>query len=142
MIFIAKGTATMGITKRDRDGNIVEHTPAKFTVDDKGGSVAIGKLDPDDTLVKEPITSMYGDWDASGYLSEILDLLQPTRSINLPPLREIVKSAAQYGECPFLEHCPSAYCVNCCVREWIDEDYRASYCEACGARMDLEGRDG
>ena len=41
MIFLAKGTCTLGRTTRDKDGNIIESAPARFIWDKKGGSIAV-----------------------------------------------------------------------------------------------------
>ena len=47
MIFLVKGTCTLGRKMRDRDGNIIKEIPATFTSDPNGGSVAVGIMDGD-----------------------------------------------------------------------------------------------
>ena len=84
MIFLAKGTCTLGITTRDKDGNIIETTPARFICDKKGGSIAVGHMDPGSKEIYEDTVSIFGDWDAAGYMAEMLKLLQPARKVNVP----------------------------------------------------------
>lgn len=121
MIFIAKGTTRLGVNKI-RNGEVVEETQATFTIDEDGGSVGIGDIDPETMKIKE-LSAIFGDWDAAGYLQMVMELLKPSRKPNLPPLREIVKAgASSYGDCPFLDWCPKCSCRDCCVREWIDEN--------------------
>lgn len=121
MVFIATGTCTLGVTTRDKDGNILESRPAQFTPTKDGGSVAVGLLDPE-TMQPIEITSMYGDWDAAGYMAEILKLLNPVRKINLPDLKEIVKAAYQEdGNDLLCDYCKSMNCRDCIIKEWKEE---------------------
>lgn len=121
-IFIATGTCTMGMTKTDKDGNVVSHTPAQFTIDDTGGSVAIGELDPETMKPKEPVTGIYADWDAAGYLTMALELLKPSRTINIPDLRAMILAAIRDGTdfCTYCER-QGYYCRDCIIREWEEE---------------------
>lgn len=112
----------MGVTTRDKDGNILESRPAQFTPTNDGGSVAVGLLDPE-TMQPIEITSMYGDWDAAGYMAEILKLLNPVRKINLPDLKEIVKAAYQEdGNDLLCDYCKSMNCCDCIIKEWQEEE--------------------
>ena len=122
MVFIVTGTCTFGVTTRDKDGNILESRPAQFTPTKDGGSVAVGLLDPE-TMQPIEITSMYGDWDAAGYMAEILKLLNPVRKINLPDLKEIVKAAYQEdGNDLLCDYCKSMNCRDCIIKEWREEE--------------------
>ena len=122
MVFIVTGTCTLGVTTRDKDGNILESRPAQFTPTNDGGSVAVGLLDPE-TMQPIEITSMYGDWDAAGYMAEILKLLNPVRKINLPDLKEIVKAAYQEdGNDLLCDYCKSMNCCDCIIKEWQEEE--------------------
>ena len=122
MVFIVTGTCTLGVTTRDKDGNILESRPAQFTPTKDGGSVAVGLLDPE-TMQPIEITSMYGDWDAAGYMAEILKLLNPVRKINLPDLKEIVKAAYQEdGNDLLCDYCKSMNCRDCIIKEWREEE--------------------
>ena len=121
MVFIVTGTCTLGVTTRDKDGNILESRPAQFTPTKDGGSVAVGLLDPE-TMRPIEITSVYGDWDAAGYMAEILKLLNPVRKINLPDLKEIVKAAYQEdGNDLLCDYCKSMNCRDCIIKEWKEE---------------------
>ncbi|MGN0998668.1 MAG: hypothetical protein ACI4PO_03875 [Faecousia sp.] len=120
IIFLAKGTATMGRTKRDKDGNIVESSPAQFTVDDAGPCVAVGELDPETMQPKDPVTGLFGDYDASGYLSMALELLHPSRRVNLPDFAAIIRAAMKDGVY-FCDYCEGYGCMECAVKEWKEE---------------------
>lgn len=122
MIFLAKGTATMGRTTRDKDGNIVSHTPAQFTVDDSGSCVAVGELDPETMKPKGPVTGIYGYWDAAGYLAQVMELLKPERTVNIPDLRSMILAAIKDGT-DFCSYCERQgyYCRDCIIREWEEE---------------------
>lgn len=47
MIFLATGHTTLGMNKRDKDGNITESVPARFEFEPGGPCVAVGELDPE-----------------------------------------------------------------------------------------------
>lgn len=124
IIYLAKGTATMGMTKRDADGNIVESKPAQFTFDGTGPCVAIGELDPETFQPKEPIKSLFGDYDAAGYLAQALELLQPSRAVNIPDFKAIIQAAVKENARErdyFCDYCQNWKCSDCIVNEWMDE---------------------
>ena len=122
MVFLATGTCTLGRTQTDKDGNVVESTPAQFTTDNAGGSVAVGLLDPETMQPAEPVTGIFGDWDAAGYLAAALKLLNPARKVNIPDLKAIVKKAYQEdGNDLLCDYCESRHCPDCIIREWKDE---------------------
>lgn len=122
MIFIAKGTCKLGVTRRDKDGNVTESTPAQFIWDEKGGSIAVGHMDPESKEIYEDTVSIFGDWDAAGYLEDALKLLKPKRRINIPDLRAIVQAAYEEDGCDLLcDYCKSVNCRDCIVREWKEE---------------------
>ncbi len=122
MIFLAKGICTLGRTQRDRDGNITSSTPAKFTWDSAGGSIAIGEMAADSKEIKEDSVSIFGDWDAAGYLQKVLELLKPRRKINIPDLKAIVQTAyREDGNDLLCDYCQIANCQDCIIREWKEE---------------------
>ena len=119
MIFLATGHATMGRTTRDKDGNIVEESQAKFEFADDGGCVAIGPLDPD-THMPQSITGLFGDWDAAGYMAMALELLKPARPVNIPDLASIIQAAIKDGV-DVCDYCQSLNCPDCAVKEWKED---------------------
>lgn len=121
MIFIATGTCTLGMTKRDKDGNVESSTPARFTWDDKGGSVAIGYMDPASKEINEESVSIFGDWDAAGYLSKALQLIKPRRSVNIPDFKAIVNALWEKDRTDVCDYCRGYNCRDCIVNEWKEE---------------------
>ena len=122
MIFIAKGVCHLGQRQKDKNGNVVKETPAKFAWDNAGGSIAIGKMDPNSKEIYEDTVSIYGDWDAAGYIEEMLKLLQPARTVNIPDLKKIVQTAYQEdGNDLLCDYCKSMNCRNCIIKEWKEE---------------------
>lgn len=63
----------MGVCTRDKEGNIVKQTPAQFIVEDDGSCVAVGIIDSETLKINEPVSAIYGDWDAAGDLEQLLD---------------------------------------------------------------------
>ena len=123
MIFLAKGTCTLGNRRFDAAGKVVEEKPAKFETDPNGGSVAVGVLD-DDTMEPTAPAEVFGDYDPWGYLGHALKLLAPTRAGNIPDFENIFKNAYQdYGntECPALNYCERPSCDDCIVHQWMEE---------------------
>lgn len=123
MIFLAKGHCYLGHTTRDKDGNIVEKSEARFETDPEGSSVVVGILD-DDTLEPTAPTEVFGDFDPWGYLSHALKLLAPKRPGNIPDFESIFKKEYQdHGntECPALIYCDRSNCDDCIVYEWMEE---------------------
>lgn len=106
-IFMAVGTCRMGQTMRDKDGNVIKHTPASFEPDPEGGSIVIGKAKiTDDGIETEGPADVFGDWDAAGYLSRVLEILKPRRKVNVPDLRETVRAATAARDDDFIcEYC-------------------------------------
>ena len=122
MIFLATGTVTMGMTKRDKDGKVVSSTPARFTWDDAGGSIAIGYMDAETKEIIEESVSIFGDWDAAGYLAEVLDLIKPRRPVNIPDFKAIIQKAyTAAGEHPLCVYCQGINCQDCIMKEWTEE---------------------
>lgn len=75
---------------------------------------------------------VFGDYQAAEYLRRAVELLQPSRPINIPNFRAIVREAVRQGvdicECcrPLenqrdgeIRHTPA--CADCIVREWMEE---------------------
>lgn len=121
-IFLAKGTAMMGMTTRDAHGNVT-HTSPQFKTGEHGGCIAIGELDIETGKIMEPIESIFGDYDAAGYLSKVLELLKPDRPINIPDIKGIVL-ALERDNVDFCDYCEdNGYmCRDCIVSQWRDED--------------------
>lgn len=120
MIFLARGTITLGSTKRDKDGNIVEQESARFTWDDTGGSIAVGYMDPVTKEIDEKSVEVFGDWDADGYLDETMQKLNPVRPVNIPDFKAIAQAAYKDGT-DFCDHCQGLNCRDCIVQEWKEE---------------------
>lgn len=119
MIFLVQGHCHLGVSKMDKDGNITDHQAAQFVSDEKGPCIAIGTMDAD-TMKQTGNVSIFGDYDAEGYLGHVLELLSPTtRQSNLPNIKAIVKNLENAGHdvCDF---CPTDKCWNCAVRDWKD----------------------
>ena len=122
MIFLAKGICRLGHTQRDKDGNIVESSPAQFIWNKDGSSIAIGHMDPESKEIYEDTVSIFGDWDAAGYIQEVLKLLKPARSLNIPDLKAIVQAAyREDGNDLLCDYCQSMNCRDCIIREWKEE---------------------
>lgn len=96
VVFLMTGNCTLGRTRKDKDGNIIEHHPAQFTADDAGSCVAVGLLDPETMKPVEPVSGIYGDWDAAAYLEEALKLLKPKRKVNIPDFKYLIQSIIKH----------------------------------------------
>lgn len=123
MIFIVKGTCTLGCMTRDKDGNIIRQTPAEFKTGQGGGSVAVGILD-DETEEQIGQANIYGDWDHWGILREALKLLGPTRPGNMPDFEDIfreMRKEQNTTDCPFRPHCNRVSCANCICMDWMED---------------------
>lgn len=123
VIFLARGTATIGMIKRDADGKVIEQTPAQFTIDGTGGSVGIGTLDPE-TMKPTGLECVYGDWDAAAYLAKVLEMMKPDRPINIPDFRGMIHEIAIRERVDICEYCHNAgyNCRDCIITEWRNED--------------------
>lgn len=123
MVFLARGTATLGTSTRTADGKIIKQTPAKFETSPDGGCIAVGELDPD-TMQQKGVATIFGDFDPAGYLKYAAKLLGPGRPGNIPDFETIIKSMAsrsEYSECPLMDHCPAGVCRDCIVNQWCEE---------------------
>lgn len=121
MIFLATGNCTLGIARTDKDGNITESEPAKFEFADDGSCVAIGYLNPETREPQEELDGLFGNWDACGYLARALELLKPSRPVNIPDLASITKVAMNNGV-DLCDYCQSFNCPECVVAEWKEDD--------------------
>lgn len=126
MIFLVKGTCTLGAKFRGKDGSTVKEIPATFTSDPNGGSVAVGIMD-DDTMEQIGNAEIYGDFDPAGYLARALELLNPRRRGNIPDFELICKDMFKdqgRNRCMFEEYCDCSCtrsCQDCIVGQWIEE---------------------
>ena len=119
IICIAKGTATIGLTTRGADVQIISQTPARWEHDPNGGCVALWTMNPE-TEEQEAPARIYGDWQASEYLGDILAELKPRRKVNLPDFPAIVRAAMADGV-DICVYCQSFDCNECIVNEWKSE---------------------
>ncbi len=119
MLFIAKGNVNLGQKQTNEAGEITKEVPASFSTDKNGCCVAIGEFDEDATELKLNIHSIYGDWDAAGYLGAILEALKPQRQVNLPDFKAILEAARNNGS-DFCDYCQKDiyYCRDCIVKQW------------------------
>ena len=121
MIFLAKGTARMGMCTRDGTGNIVTQTPATFTIEETGSCIAVGTIDSDTNQINEPVRGIYGDYDAAGYLGAALQMLNPSRTLNIPDFKSLITEAYTHGF-DLCDHCePAHFCRDCIVAQWKEE---------------------
>ena len=121
LVFLAKGKAHLGCTRTDEHGNVISTTPSRFELDPDGGCIGVGALDPE-TMAPIGEAALFGDWDAAGYLSRVLELAQPTRAVNIPDFKAMFRAAAEDGdEDVFCQYCTGLNCRDCIVREWKEE---------------------
>lgn len=121
MIFLATGHTHLGMNKRDKDGNITETVPAHFEFAPDGPCVAVGELDPK-TMTPKDGPSIYGNWDAAGYLADALELIKPSRPVNIPDFKAIIQKAyTEDGNDLVCDYCSGYNCGNCIVREWKED---------------------
>lgn len=116
IIFLGTGHCHLGRTDKDKDGNIVKETKARFEFADDGPCVAIGTVDPN-TEMLHTITDIFGDWDAVGYLARVLELLKPARPVNIPDFAAIIQAAIKDGV-NICDYCQGLNCPDCAVEEW------------------------
>lgn len=120
LIFLATGNCTMGFTHTDQAGNITESKPAQFEFADDGSCVAIGYLNPETGEPQEELDGLFGNWDAGGYLARALELLKPSRPVNIPDLAAITKAAMNNGV-DLCDYCQSLNCQDCVIAEWKED---------------------
>lgn len=118
MVFIATGNYYLGRVNRDKNDNIIQ-TPPHFEHCDDGGSVIVGKLNPD-TMEQIGNADLFGNYQASAYISKALALLKPNRTIDIPKFKQIICSAFLDGV-DFCDYCFDINCSNCIVSEWKKE---------------------
>lgn len=75
--------------------------------------------DPE-TEEQEAPARIYGDWQASEYLGDVLAELKPRRKVNLPDFPAIVRAAMADGM-DICVYCQSFGCNECIVNEWKSE---------------------
>ena len=122
VVFLAKGTCTLGMTKRDKDGNVTTSESAQFNFDGTGGSVAVGEMDPETNVIDTESVPIFGDWDAAGYLAEALKLLNPKRKVNVPDFKYIIQSIMRHEHVDICDNCYDYYkCRDCIIKEWKEE---------------------
>lgn len=120
LFFVGRGDAILGRVERDANGKETKRINAHWENNPEGGSVAIGTLDPE---TMQPIgpAAIFGDWDAAGYLAQVLKELGPGRHINIPDMGDIIKGAIRDGFEP-CEHCTAVGdCPDCVITKWKEE---------------------
>ena len=121
MVFLATGNVSFGMNKRNEAGEIVESTPAAFEHKDGGPCVIVGQLDPETMQQVGPATP-YGDWQASKYLGQALQILQPLRALDMPDLKAIWYFAKAKDGVDLCDYCTKfPICRDCVVNEWKGE---------------------
>lgn len=91
----------------------------KFELNDNGGSVIVGKLDSE-TREQVGEADIFGDFNAIGYLTKILEFLQPKRTVNIPNFKEMFSSAFN-DNVDMCDYCEGLHYDNCIVSEWKEE---------------------
>lgn len=121
MIFLCQGHCHLGVTRTDKNGNVIEEQPARFVSDENGPCIAVGTMDAD-TMEQTSDVSIYGDYDVAGYLQRVEELLAPTRNrpSNIPNIEHIVKAMAR-TQVDICDYCQADTCWNCALREWKNE---------------------
>lgn len=115
----AAGAPLHTVTTRGADGKIISQTPARWEHDPDGGCVALWTMNPE-TEEQEAPARIYGDWQASEYLGDVLAELKPRRKVNLPDFPAIVRAAMADGM-DICVYCQSFDCNECIVNEWKSE---------------------
>lgn len=122
-LFIGRGNCHLGMTKRNSEGDVVEHTDAKWEPNPEGGCVAICDMDPE-KMEAVGAAEVFGDWDAAHFLARVLEKLGPGRPINVPDFQKILAGYVDdTGERDiFCEYCERrGYdCRDCIVTEWME----------------------
>lgn len=123
VLFIGRGDCHLGMTKRNSEGDVVEHTDAKWEPNPEGGCVAICDMDPE-KMEAVGAAEVFGDWDAAHFLARVLEKLGPGRPINVPDFQKILAGYVDdTGERDiFCEYCERrGYdCRDCIVTEWME----------------------
>ena len=84
-----------------------------------GGCIALWTMNPE-TEEQEAPARIYGDWQASEYLGDVLAELKPRRKVNLPDFPAIVRAPMADGM-DICVYCQSFGCNECIVNEWKSE---------------------
>ena len=109
-LFISTGECRLGVNGGG----------AKFTPGGDNSSVMVVGINPD-TMEIEGEATVYGDWQASRYLKEILNGLKPHRILDIPPMEDIIKKAYKDGV-DLCDYCEDYRCCrDCIVSEWKQE---------------------
>jgi hypothetical protein len=122
MIFLEKGNLYLGHRIFDNNGNVIEQTEPKFESDDSGTCVIVGVLD---SKTKKQVgkADIFGDFNATGYLKKVLELLAPERTIDIPNFKRIF-AAAFNDDVNLCDYCNEFQCNNCIVSKWKEECQR------------------
>lgn len=125
-VFLARGNYTLGRRTTDGEGNVIEEYPARFETNPKGGCIAVGFID-EETGELKPADHLFGDWQAAEYLEMVVKMLGPTRPINIPDIKAMVRQARGTTDEDFIcDQCrelPGFHnCRDCVVKEWKEDD--------------------
>ena len=122
MIFLEKGNFYLGRGIFDNNGNVIEQTEPKFVSDDSGTCIIVGVLDSE-TKKQVGKADVFGDFNATGYLKKVLELLAPERTIDIPNFKRIF-AAAFNDDINICDYCNEFQCNNCIVSKWKEECQR------------------
>ena len=121
MVFLATGNVSFGMNKRNAAGEIIESSPAVFEHKDGGPCVIVGQLDPETMQQIGPATP-YGDWQATKYFGQALEILRPLRTLDVPDIKVIWRLAKERDGVDLCEYCQNfPICRDCVVNEWKEE---------------------
>ena len=78
-----------------------------------------------DSETKEQVgkADIFGDFNATGYLKKVLELLAPERTIDIPNFKRIF-AAAFNDDVNLCDYCNEFQCNNCIVSKWKEECQR------------------
>lgn len=120
-IFITKGHAHLGMTRRDGNGNIIERVEPRFETADDGPCIGIARMNPDTMEIEQPV-EVFGDYDITGYLERVAELLGPARrTSNMPDLKTIFRQMKAEGV-RICDYCDELKCSNCAIQDWLEDD--------------------
>ena len=117
-ILLQSGTYMLGMTLRDKDGNIKEHREPQWTADPDGQCIITVFYDDEKN---EPIgkADLFPKWDTERISDKIREMLGLKRTC--PSLVELYKMAVKEGYGNPCAECSISYdCSTCPIQEYKD----------------------